>query len=141
MSDEPKWKRNPIKIRGIQGWTKKPKCEVVDEHGESCRLDKGHEAHDFPTPRLAPAEALKKIQEAAKEGLLVMATDMEPEVGGFVVQWSIEGYGFGEITVWSSPDGSISVDSECMSREFCEAVMMAAIKQSKLLGESMEEKN
>jgi hypothetical protein len=48
------------------------------------------------------------------------SSDQEP--GGFVISWSAKGIGFGELTV--GMDGQvITVDDECMSREFCDAVM------------------
>jgi len=47
-------------------------------------------------------------------------SDQEP--GGFVICWGAKGIGFGELAV--GMDGKvITVDDECMTREFCDAVM------------------
>ena len=48
--------------------------------------------------------------------------DMKPGPGGFIIGWSAMGVGFGELTV-SFKDGKIEIDDECMSPEFCDAVM------------------
>lgn len=78
-------------IRGISGWQKYPQCEATSEKGARCLKGEGHDRHAFPQPRRSPAEALAEIKKAAAEGNVVLATDLEPERGGFSVTWACEG--------------------------------------------------
>ena len=130
-------KHENIRIRGISGWVRHPQCEAKDERGEQCRKGKGHDEHAFPQPRMSPEEALAAIKKAATEGNVVMATEMEPELGGFVIQWESE-RGFGELTVWMNPDGTIEIDDECSSRETLAELLLAMLAQGITLSEKRE---
>jgi hypothetical protein len=52
--------------------------------------------------------------------------------GGFIVGWSADSIGFGEMTVKGTAAAGFVCDSECMSQEFCEAVLAALAKTWKL---------
>lgn len=126
-----------VKIRGISGWTTKPKCEAKDDRGEQCRADKGHEAHVFPERvTTTPAERLAALQAALKEGeaKVVLATDVNPDCGGFVIQWS-SSKGFGELTVVMRPDGTIRIDNEGDSRKALAELLVALLEQGTLVDE------
>ncbi len=127
-----------LKIRSISGWVKHPRCEAKDSRGEQCWKGKGHEEHSFPQPPLSPAEALEAIQKAAKEGNVVLATEMEQEYGGFVIAWSSDS-GFGEVAFWMNPDGTIEIDDECSSRESLAEILLGVLKSGKTLSEKREE--
>ena len=50
--------------------------------------------------------------------------------GGMLVQWSDKSLGFGEVLFWNN--GSKVIDSECMSKEFCMAIMAKLIDESEI---------
>jgi hypothetical protein len=129
-----------IKIRGISGWTKRERCPIKDEHGEQCNKDAEHEQHSFPEPMMSPEEVLKRVQEAAAQGNIVLATEMEPDRGGFVIQWSSDA-GFGELTVWMNPDGTIEIDDEAGSRATCLAILATVLGQGVTVSEKMSRIN
>lgn len=119
------------KIRGISGWTTKPRCEERDDRGEQCRADKGHEAHVFPERvTTSPAERLAAFQAALKEGTakVVLATEVNPDCGGFTIQWSSD-KGFGELTVVMRPDGTIRIGNEGDSRKALLELLTAMLEQ------------
>lgn len=128
------WHTN-LKIRAIYGWTTKPRCEVKDERGEQCRANRGHEAHVFPD-RSTPAERLAALQAALKEGTakVVLAPDVNPDCGGFCVEWSSD-KGFGVLTVVMRPDGTIRIDNEADSREVLAELLLGVLKQGTLVDE------
>lgn len=130
------WHSN-IKIRGISGWTTKPRCEAKDEHGEQCRADKGHEGHIFPERvTTTPAERLAALQAALKEGTakVQLATEVNPDCGGVCIQWSSD-KGFGELTVVMRPDGTIRIDNEGDSRKALAELLLAILEQGTLVDE------
>jgi hypothetical protein len=131
-------KYGEITVRSITGWQTKPHCEAKSEYGMRCVRDAGHEAHDFPMPFLSPEEALRCIKAAVAEGNVKLATDMEPERGGFAIQWEGAKYGFGELTFWVDKDGKFVIDDEASSREFIAAVLMALLEKSVLVSEKRE---
>ena len=47
-----------------------------------------------------------------------------PRVSGVVIEW-IANVGWGELTICQYEDGSIEIDSECMSKEFVSQVLSA----------------
>lgn len=99
---------------------------VVLPHGHYHVPSGGVYAIHPPEPRLPPAEALAAFQKAAAEGNVVIGHEEAPYRGGFIVQWSIEGYGFGELVVKMKGD-AIEVDDECTSRETCERILAALV--------------
>jgi hypothetical protein len=123
-----------VAIRGISGWTTRPKCEAENEAGERCRKDAGHDGHAFPEPRMTPEEALAAIKKAAAEGKVVMANSLPGNRGGFTVQWDGD-EGFGELTVWMNPDGSIEIDDECSSRQFLADILASLLENGRTLSE------
>lgn len=130
------WHSN-IKIRSISGWTTRPQCTAMDEHGEQCTSDKGHETHNFPERiTTTPAERLAAVQAALKEGTakVVLATEVNPECGGFVVEWS-SNKGFGALTVVMRPDGTIRIDNEGDSRKALAELLLALLEQGTLVDE------
>ncbi len=51
--------------------------------------------------------------------------------GGFVLKWGVPGFGFGEIT-FVNRNGELTVDTECMSKEFVAAALDRLLKTAKL---------
>lgn len=47
-----------------------------------------------------------------------------PRVSGIIIQWTAT-VGWGELTICKYEDGSIEIDSECMSKEFVSQVLSA----------------
>lgn len=127
------WHSN-IKIRSVSGWTTKPRCEARDDRGEQCRADKGHEGHIFPPPPTTPEQRLAMFKKAVAEGNVVLAPDVNPECGGFVIQWSSD-KGFGELTVVMRPDGTIRIDNEGDSRRALGELLLALLEQGTLVDE------
>lgn len=127
------WHSN-IKIRGISGWTTKPKCDVKNDRDERCLLDKNHEAHVFPEPETTPAERLAMFKAAVAAGKVTLATEVNPDCGGFTLQWS-SNKGFGELTVVMRPDGSIRIDNEGDSRKALAELLVALLDQGTLVDE------
>lgn len=52
---------------------------------------------------------------------------------GFVVNWSDPSLGFGTLMVSNHEEKGLVAYGECMSQEFCEAVMLAVAKSWKLV--------
>lgn len=61
----------------------------------------------------------------------------DPKNNNFVIiSWSSKGIGFGELTiVQNKAGGAAIIDSECMSREFCKAVLMKLVDEAKFKDE------
>lgn len=53
--------------------------------------------------------------------------------GGFVISWSAEGIGWGELTFSKKEDGTVVCDNEIMGAEFCKAVLSAFLDSTKML--------
>lgn len=124
-----------VKIRGLSGWTTRPRCEAVNEDGERCLSDAGHAEHSFPEKvTTTPADRLALMQKAAAEGKLKLAVEMEGERGGFTVQWQ-SSKGFGELTVVMKDDGSIVIDNEGDSRKALAELLVALLEQGRLVDE------
>lgn len=113
-----------FKIRGIYGWSKggQAKTEEGTLYLSGARDDE-------------PADRLAELKKAVAEGRVEFAPD---ERGGFVIQWSAEGYGFGELTVSMGDDGSIEIDDECTSRDKLALILMAVLEQGTTLSEKRE---
>lgn len=138
-----------VSVSGVQGWTDHPQCEAKNEGGAQCRGKAGHEAHDFPMPRLSPEEALATIRELAAAGKVGFATQLvtadghtlvasEPRVaGGFIIQWQ-GAIGFGELSVRMNADGTIDIDDECMGREFVRQLLLDLAERAKLSSDKQE---
>jgi hypothetical protein len=94
-----------ISINGISGWdANSPAVEAA------------------PNPELdTPEKRLAAVKEAIIGGNVEFAPDRR---GGFVIQWSAEGVGFGEVTIAMDVDGSIKIDDEYMSKAFIREVLM-----------------
>ncbi len=45
-----------------------------------------------------------------------------------IIGWSAENIGFGQLTLVQYEEGKFDIDSECMSKEFCNDVLAAAAK-------------
>lgn len=140
-----------IEITGIAGWTTGQREESFNDGVEAAarilagkgidtrglldlsegakaavgRLLRGEPAED---PRLdTPEGRLEMLREAMINGTVEVAP---PERGGFVIQWSAEGLGFGEYTVRMNDDG-IDINDECMSKAFGRALFEALLKHRK----------
>lgn len=48
---------------------------------------------------------------------------------GLVFQWTRKDVGFGELVICVRADGTLAVDEECMSMEFCLGVIRQALEQ------------
>lgn len=51
--------------------------------------------------------------------------------GGFVIEWGVPGFGFGEIT-FVNRNGELTVDTEHMSKEFVAAALAKLLETAKL---------
>ena len=120
-----------VEIRGVQGWTENEKCDAREvATGEKCYKEKGHEIHGFPEKQLSPEEALAKVKQIAAEGKVTLAIDEAQPTGGFVIQWSAERVGFGEVTIKMNADGSVQIDDECMGSGFVKEVLCALVDKA-----------
>jgi len=52
--------------------------------------------------------------------------------GGFIIQYSIKNFGFGEISFVIEKDGSLTCDTETSSREFAQIVLSELLKRATL---------
>ncbi len=110
-----------IQIRGISGWRKPPVEEIQAEREAATETDLS-----------TPEARLAALRTAARNGKILMAND---ERGGFRVQWTADEVGFGELAFIMNEDGSIEIDDEAMSREFCQAVLLAVLQQGMTMSE------
>lgn len=52
--------------------------------------------------------------------------------GGFIIQYGIKNFGFGEVTFVIEKDGSLTCDTETCPRAFVERCLMELLKRAKL---------
>ena len=74
---------------------------------------------------------IRSVWSASAEMLTrsLRATEEVPMTIGFVISWVANGVGFGELTFRN--DGTLTVDSEYMTPEFVEAVMIKFARTAK----------
>lgn len=53
-------------------------------------------------------------------------------LGGFIIGWGAVGIGFGTLTFYYGKDGKLHCDNECMSPDFCRAVLEAMMLEANL---------
>ena len=53
--------------------------------------------------------------------------------GGFIINWGCKGIGFGEATFLNDKERGLIVETECMGREFLEALMKEFVKRTKIV--------
>ena len=56
-----------------------------------------------------------------------------PGSQGFVIAWESVSAGFGEIAISLNSENELVVDSECMSKEFCQEVFAKFVDSFKIL--------
>lgn len=63
---------------------------------------------------------------------IVPWTAHEGNDGGFLIRWSCENVGFGEVAFFNK-DGQLFCDSECMSDEFVSQLLAYVLKSSTVI--------
>lgn len=63
--------------------------------------------------------------------------NLVPHEKSFVIQWSAENIGWGEIQFWNV-DGIPHCESECMSRDFVVCALAALARKCVLVGDDKE---
>ncbi len=57
----------------------------------------------------------------------------DPQNNFVIISWAAKDIGFGEMTIVQNKDGGpAAIDSECMGKDFCKALLMKLVDEAEL---------